>query len=170
MGEVSTGDVVRPHITSDTVRGHFNGVISVDMFNLMCGKWLGGGISRGVYVLGIDPSLVIKVETASTSFQNAMEWEVWNSLEREETTAMDWFAPCHYISECGTILIQARTAPMHKSEAPKKLPAYFTDVKIQNFGWYDGRIVAHDYGYHKFVSLGSKCNLRRADWHDDNEE
>ena len=158
-------------VTHDIVRGHFNGVVSVDMFNLMCGKWLGGGIGRGVYVLGIDPSLVIKVETTSSSFQNIMEWEVWNALElAEEEDAMAWFAPCHYISSCGTVLIQARTKPIDKSQAPEKLPSYFTDVKYQNFGWYDGRIVAHDYGYNKFVSLGSKCKLKRAQWYDDDEE
>ncbi len=163
-------NIVAPFVTHNTVKGHFDGVISTDLFNFMCGKWLGGGIGRGVYVLGIDESVVIKVETANHSFQNIMEWEVWEALELDETDAMDWFAPCHYISPCGTILIQARTKPMDKSQAPKKLPSYFTDVKYQNFGWYDGRIVAHDYGYHNFVSLGSKCKLRRADWDDDDEE
>ena len=163
-------DVIRTPVTSDNVRAHFTGIISVDLCNLMCGKWLGGGIGRGVYALGIDESLVIKIETASTSFQNIMEWETWTSLELDETDAMDWFAPCHFISPCGTILIQARTKPMDKSQAPKKLPAFFTDVKYQNFGWYEGRIVAHDYGYNKFVSLGSKCKLRRAAWDDDEEE
>lgn len=165
-----TSNIVRPPVTHNGVRGHFDGNVSIDMFNLMCGKWLGGGISRGVYVLGIDPSLVIKIETVSGSFQNVMEWETWSSLELDDGPAMDWFAPCHYISSCGTILIQARTRPIDKSQAPKKMPSYFTDVKYQNFGWYDNRIVAHDYGYHKFVSLGSKCNLKRVTWYDDDEE
>lgn len=163
-------DIIRPSVTHNTVRGQFEGVIPIDLFSLMCGKWLGGGISRGVYVLGTDPSLVIKIETANSSFQNAMEWEVWNVLERDDTDAMNWFAPCHYISPCGTILIQARTKPLDKSQAPKKVPVFFTDIKYQNFGMYDGRVVAHDYGFHKFVSLGSNCKLKCAQWYDDDEE
>ncbi len=167
---MSTNNIIRPSVTNDIVRGHFNGIVSVDLFNLMCGKWLGGGVSRGVYVLSIDQSLVIKIETTSHSFQNVSEWEIWNYLEGYDTDTMNWFAPCHYISPCGTILIQARTTPLDKSQAPKKVPAFFTDTKYQNFGMYDGRVVAHDYGYHNFVRLGSSCKLKRAQWHDDDEE
>ena len=167
---MSTENIIRPSVTDSDVRSRFNGTISVDLYQLMCGKWLGGGIGRGVYVLGVDPSLVIKVETVGRSFQNVTEWEVWDDLVRADTDAMDWFAPCHYISPCGTILIQARTTPLAKSQAPKKVPAFFTDLKYQNFGMYDGRVVAHDYGFHKFVALGSKCKLQRAQWYDDDEE
>ena len=166
---MSTNDIIRPHVTIGDVRGHFDSIVSVDLYQLMCGKWLGGGIGRGVYVLGVDPSLVIKIETVSRSFQNVTEWEVWNDLERGDYEAMDWFAPCHYISPCGTILIQARTTPLDKSQAAKRVPAFFTDLKYQNFGMYDGRVVAHDYGYHKFVELGLNSKMRRAQWYDDEE-
>ncbi len=160
----------RPAITPDGVISHFNGPIAGDFFRAMTGKWLGGGIGRGVYVLGTDPSLVVKIETASYSFQNAAEWEIWCDLEHSDSKARKWFAPCHYVSPCGMVLIQSRTRPIDKSRFPKKMPGYFTDLKYQNFGEYDGRIVAHDYGFHRFVHLGSKAKLREAEWRDGEEE
>ncbi len=161
--------IKRPFVTSDRVTSHFSGTIAEDFFGVMTGEWLGGGIGRGVYVLGTDPSLVIKIETASRSFQNIAEWEVWNDLDRLDSKAMKWFAPCHYISPCGIVLIQARTRPADKRRFPKKMPAYFTDLKYQNFGMLDGRLVAHDYGFHRFVKLGLTASMRIVEWYDDEE-
>ena len=159
----------RPPATAEGVAGHFQGVVATDFFHVMTGKWLGGGVGRGVFALGTDPSLVVKIETASYSFQNAMEWEVWSALENSDSDAGKWFAPCHYISPCGMVLIQARTRPIDKSRFPKKMPSFFTDLKYQNFGEYDGRIVAHDYGYNRFVHLGATARMRNAAWRDDEE-
>ena len=156
-----------PSVTSDGVSNHFNGAIARDFFNVMAGKWLGGGIGRGVYVLGTDPSLVVKIETANHSFQNVSEWGVWEELEATDNKVLKWFAPCHYISPCGMILIQARTRPLDKSRFPDKMPSFFTDLKYQNFGMFDGRIVAHDYGYTRLVYLGSTARMRIANWQDD---
>lgn len=166
---MSGNTVRRPPATAEGVSGHFSGLISLDFFRVMTGKWLGGGIGRGVYVLGTDPSLVVKIETASYSFQNAMEWEVWCELEHSDNNASQWFAPCHYISPCGMVLIQSRTKPIDKSRFPQKMPSYFTDLKYQNFGEYDGRIVAHDYGFHRFIHLGATARMRNAAWRDDEE-
>ncbi len=166
-----TGATIRrPPATEDGVAGHFTGIISLDFFRAMTGKWLGGGVGRGVFVLGTDPSLVVKIETASYSFQNAAEWEVWCDLQNSDTDADQWFAPCHSISPCGIVLIQSRTQPLDKSRFPEKMPSFFTDLKYQNFGEYDGRIVAHDYGYNRFVHLGATARMRNAAWRDDEEE
>ena len=159
----------RASVTSDEVISQFTGTIARDFFELMSGKWLGGGVGRGVFVLGTDPSLVVKIETASHSFQNISEWGVWCDLENEDNPARKWFAPCHYISPCGIVLVQARTRPIEKSRFPEKMPSYFTDLKYQNFGLFEGRIVAHDYGFHRFVSLGATARMRVADWRDDEE-
>lgn len=80
--------IKRPSITRDGVENHFRGIVAKDFFLAMTGDWLGGGIGRGVYVLGTDPSLVVKIETASHSFQNVAEWEVWNQLEASDRKAM----------------------------------------------------------------------------------
>ena len=162
--------VNRPEVTHATVSNHFTGAIARDFFNVMAGKWLGGGIGRGVYVLGTDPSLVVKIETANHSFQNVSEWGVWEELEATDNKVLKWFAPCHYISPCGMILIQARTRPLDKSRFPDKMPSFFTDLKYQNFGMFDGRVGAHDYGYNRFIRLGATDRMRIANWRDDDEE
>lgn len=164
-----SGTVRAPYVTSDSVSNHFTGAIAKDFFNLMAGKWLGGGIGRGVYVLGTDPSMVVKIETASHSFQNVAEWAIWDVVNAAKPLVRKWFAPCHYISPCGMILIQARTRPMDKSQFPKRMPAYFTDLKYQNFGMLDGHIVAHDYGYSRFIHMGLNASMRDVTWRDDEE-
>lgn len=165
-----TNTVRGPYVTADRVTSHFIGTIAQDFFALMTGEWLGGGIGRGVYVLGTDPSLVVKIETASHSFQNVAEWEVWDAVSEAKPSVSKWFAPCHYISPCGIVLIQARTKPADKSLFPKRMPAYFTDLKYQNFGMLDGQLVAHDYGYNRFIHLGLTASLREVTWRDDAEE
>ncbi len=167
---MSTETFRRPSVTAAGVSNHFSGTIAQDFFGLMTGEWLGGGIGRGVYVLGTDPTMVVKIETASHSFQNVAEWDVWSEITRGGHKAKKWFAPCYYISPCGIILIQARTRPTDKSRFPKKMPAYFTDLKYQNFGMLDGHLVAHDYGYNRFVHLGLTASLREVTWRDDEEE
>lgn len=149
---------------------HFTDTIALDFFRVMTGKWLGGGIGRGVYVHGTDPNLVIKIENQSYSFQNISEWEVWGDLnDMDSDHARKWFAPCHYISPCGVVLIQARTWPLDKARFPDKMPNFFTDLKYQNFGMFEGRLVSHDYGFHRFISLGATARMRIADWRDDEE-
>ena len=162
--------VSRMPVTDDGVAGHFSGPVARDFFSIMAGKWLGGGVGRGVYVLNTDSSLVVKIETASYSFQNVAEWEAWGDLnDMAGDSASKWFAPCYYISPCGAVLIQARTRPLDRSLFPKKMPSFFTDLKYQNFGTFEGRVVAHDYGYHRFVPLGATARMRNADWRDDEE-
>ena len=158
-----------PPVADSGVGSHFDGVVAIDFFRIMTGKWLGGGVGRGVYVLGTDPSLVVKIETRSRSFQNVAEWQVWDEV-RENDDAGKWFAPCHYISPCGVVMIQSRTKPLDKSRFPDKMPSFFTDLKYQNFGIFDGRVVAHDYGFHRFIYLGSTARMRVAEWRDDEEE
>ena len=166
-----SGDTIRrPYVTAERVTTNFTNIIAQDFFGVMTGEWLGGGVGRGVYVLGTDPSMVVKIETAGHSFQNIAEWDVWTEIERGDNKARKWFAPCYYISPCGIVLIQARTRPADKSRLPKKMPAYFTDLHHRNFGMLDGRLVAHDYGYNRFIHLGLSASLREVTWRDDDEE
>jgi hypothetical protein len=39
-----------------------------------------------------------------------------------------------------------QTTPIRQEELPTDLPPWMTDVKKENFGWLNGKIVLHDYG------------------------
>ena len=117
---------------------------------LFLGDRIGGGIGREVYAYALNPDWVVKVCDKSGDFQNVMEWETWRYAVGRP--AEKWLAPCHHISFSGSILIQSRTTPVKK--LPKRLPDFFTDLKAENFGMLDGRIVAHDYGLSRLLPDG----------------
>ncbi len=148
---------------ADNSRGYFtqNGV-SADFFDLMCGERLGGGVARDVYVSRLDPDLVVKIEHTSGTFQNQMEWRVWENLSHDKD-ARKWLAPCVHISPCGSVLVQRRTAPLRRAEMArhKQLPKFLTDVKMSNFGILGGKLVCHDYG---IVRWSYDTGLRKAVW------
>jgi len=123
-----------------------------DLARLVCGKFLSSGISRVVYEYTLDPTKVVKIETSAGFFQNVLEWEVWQNVR--DTRWAKWFAPVHYISDNGSVLIQSRTVPAQKRDIPKQLPDFFTDLKLENFGLLDGRFVAHDYGFNLLLFNG----------------
>lgn len=132
-----------------------------DLVRMICGDYLGGGVARRVFAHGLDPRLVVKVEVQSCSFQNIAEWHAWEDVQH--TKWADWFAPCHYISPCGTVLLQSRTKPAGRAFIyPKRLPNFFTDLKPANVGLLKGRLVVHDYGLNLLASLGlSGARMRR---------
>lgn len=119
---------------------HFHELLSV-----VRGDKLGEGVARKVYAVLLNDSLVIKVESASRSFQNVAEWEVWDWV-KSDTSLARWFAPCRNISACGLYLIQDRCEPIRDSERPKTLPAFLCDLKRENFGLLNGKVVCCDYG------------------------
>ena len=116
-----------------------------ELFAIACGKKLGQGFARSVYVLSANDDYVIKVETRAQSFQNVSEWETW-SWVKEHPALAKWFAPCTDISPSGAFLVKRRVTPLRPRERPKKLPAFLCDLKIENFGLYKGRVVCCDYG------------------------
>lgn len=117
-----------------------------DLGYLFVGDVIGSGMSRTVYEFNIDPTKVVKIETARQRFQNVMEWELWNEC-RECPALAKYLAPCRYISDCGIVLIMDKTQPLRATEIPKSLPAFLTDHKVENFGLLDGKVVCHDYGF-----------------------
>lgn len=125
-------------------------VVLHDFVELFCGEKLGEGVGREVYVYALDETKVIKVETTAHSFQNITEWQVWQEVQH--TQYAKWFAPCHWISPCGIVLIQSRTQPVKKP--PEKIPNFFTDLKAENYGRLKGRFVCHDYGLNLLVANG----------------
>ncbi|WP_319764503.1 hypothetical protein [Maridesulfovibrio sp.] len=143
----------------------FGNVVSRDLLDLCVGKQLGTGMSRDVYEFGPDPSLVIKFETVAGNFQNVFEYEIWNTVKGTE--AEKWFAPVLRISDNGKCLLMKRTEALGWNEKPAKMPRFLTDLKIQNFGWLDGQLVAHDYGFSYLMEKGMKpvmVNVSKEWW------
>ena len=116
-----------------------------DMAKFLVGRHIGSGIHRDVYEYALDHTKVIKIERKH--FYNIYEYEFWCQIS-ENKEIRKWFAPIHWISNFGTILIQSKTTPLHFDQVSKlKVPDFLTDVKMDNFGWFEGRLVCHDYAF-----------------------
>lgn len=135
-----------------------------DGFNLLCGNEVATGMTRTVFECNVDKSLVVKVEKAEvrTHFQNLVEWMAWKRVAGTEFEK--WFAPVVEISPDGRLLLMKRVehAPSHM--LPDRLPAFFTDFKPSNYGFYEGRVVCCDYGSHLLHEVGMTKRVRRVDW------
>lgn len=139
------------------------GSIAADLLATLCGRHLGSGVYRKTFLSEVNKEQVVKIETESGHFCNVTEWDIWENL-KEHKVLSRWMAPVRYISPNGAILIQDRTYPVHVSQMPEKIPRLFCDTKIQNWGWYEGRIVCHDYGNHRLYNGGNIAQLVKADW------
>ena len=146
----------------------FGNSVTRDLLDICIGNKLGSGMSREVFEFGPDPSLVVKFETSGGCFQNVLEWETW--LRVKDTKAAKWFAPCVRVSEDGKVLLMQRTNPFGWDARPNRMPRFFTDLKISNYGILNGQVVAHDYGVHLLMEEGMKCQLVKADWWEEGRE
>lgn len=133
-----------------------------DWMMATCGRRLGGGIGRQVFVYDVDPRFVIKIER--NGYQNAVEWEVWQTVKG--TPYARWFAPVHMVSPYGAVLLMRRTVPAARARYPKRMPIFLGDYKYSNYGLLNGRLVAHDYGSMANFSNGLSKAMRKADWWD----
>lgn len=152
-----------------------------DIEGLFLGKPIGGGIDRNVYALKetsawgwrhkitqapeVDDEEcrhVIKVQKGHTGyFQNVAEWLLWETARA--TRLARWLAPCVAISPCGLYLIQRRVEPLRRRDLPKRMPTFLSDLKRENFGMLEGKVVCCDYGLG--VDAGAiKTKLRKARW------
>lgn len=143
-----------------------------EAFNLLCGEKIGRGMSREVFECALLPGHVVKVETNAHRFQNIMEWETWQIVQR--TAASRWFAACKWISPNGKVLIQERTRPPAPSEFVDRVPVWFTDLKRTNWGMAvtsrDSKqfLVCHDYGTSLMLQEGTITKrLKKAEWWDE---
>lgn len=125
-----------------------------DLFSLIIGDKIGSGIGRTVYENRINSDTVIKIE--EESYQNIKEWEFWQDVQYSDISK--WFAPCLSISPCGIFLVQTKCEPLPKKMYPRKLPKFMADIKYENFGYLNGKIVCFDYGtiYTKLIANTSK--------------
>lgn len=146
---------------------HLSATVKEDALDLLLGAWVGNGCARAVYEYAPDPeNYVVKLETKARSFQNVAEYELWNRVVN--TSMAKWFAPVSKISVCGIALVMRRTIPVKCiADMPKRVPAVLCDLKIQNFGLMDGRVVAHDYGFTNATDAKGvvKCLCRKVTAH-----
>jgi len=142
---------------------HFKATVEKDVFAMLCGDLLGNAASREVYDCAYDDQLVVKVENGAQSFQNILEWSLWNDAIHVPHAKI-WLAPCVKISPCGVVLIQRKTTLAKKY--PEKLPVWLSDTKRQNYGIIGGRFVCHDYGLNMVSNSGLSKRLKNVDWWD----
>lgn len=143
-------------------REHFESTLAKDVAGHIIGEHIGSGIHRDVYAWELDPKVVCKLEGGAGSFANIREYDVWQEVKN--TKFARWFAPVLAISSAGCLLLQARTTPVDIKRLPKKVPAFFTDLKASNWGRYKGRIVCHDYGLHMLLTKGLTNRMRDTNW------
>jgi len=133
-----------------------------DCFNMLCGDRIGQGVHRTVYACKIRPDLVVKVENQEMRyFANVMEDKFWTDhVHRKEVSK--WLAPIEFLSPDGRLLLMKRVRPLHETDKlPDRLPGFLTDLKRENFGWLDGRLVCVDYA---FTIPNPSIRLRKVHW------
>jgi len=133
--------------------------VNTDLILILCGEKIGSGVYRSVYEFNMNPErMVVKIEPRSTDC-NMQEYLLWDEIQGlcgNLAWVKEWFAPIQYCSPNGKVLIMQRTKQLNRPR-PKKVPAFFTDVKADNFGWIGNRFVCHDYGFiHKFIKYEKK--------------
>lgn len=118
----------------------------VGALHFFAGEHLGTGNNRAVYALKKYPEYVmkLKLETQANDFSNVKEWLIWDELCMSDLHK--WFAPCLTMNETGTVLFQKRATIGRRKDYPYRLPSFFTDLKIQNFGFIGDQFVCFDYG------------------------
>ena len=135
----------------------------LDLFNMFCGKLIGEGIHRMVFACKVRPDLVVKVEADDgyRYFANVFEQQFWDSYSDTKDIGK-WLAPCEFMSPDGRILLQKKCYPLPDSyKLPALMPAFFTDLKRDNFGLLDGRLVCVDYA---ITIMNPVAKLTKADW------
>lgn len=141
---------------------HFKTGLARDLAGMILGDYDGHGTYRSIFHHASDPSLIVKVENGRQSFSNVHEWEIWKAVR--DTKLAQWFAPCVDISPAGMVLIMRKCEPSNVRSLPDKVPAFFTDLKAENWGFYEGRPVCFDYGNHLMLERGMTTKMRKARW------
>lgn len=138
--------------------------IALGAMDLVIGEHIASGTYRDVYAHATNPDWVVKVQRDNGYFSNVLEFEIW-SLIAESKKDRKWFAPIHYMSENGKVMIQQRIRPLVDNDViPDKIPAYFTDIKRENFGFIGKQLVCCDYDYSliRFICLTTDQNKKRS--------
>lgn len=118
-----------------------------DVLDFILGRNIGEGETRTVYDFRMDPTVVVKLERPKDgfNFNNTEEWNIWHNVAHHYPQYKKFLAPCIRISNGGRLLLMKKTTPITKEKMPVKIPYFLSDVKRENWGVLDGRIVCHDY-------------------------
>ena len=141
--------------------------VITDLITSLCGEHLGTGVFREVYDYNLDDKYVIKIEPENTNC-NIIEYMIWNEVKgliNNSEWVKKWFAPVKWISPNGRILVMRKTIDCgeKKKPLPEKIPAFFWDVKLDNFGWIGNDFVCHDYGqFYNMIHYPKK--MVKAKW------
>lgn len=141
---------------------HFKTIIGLDIAGMLLGDYIGSGAFRDVFAHATSEQHVVKVEDGAGSFHNIAEWETWKAVEN--TPYAKWFAPCSHISPAGTILVMRRVEHCSELFLPKRVPAFLTDLKVENWGLLDGNPVACDYGLTLLTERALTKAMRGVKW------
>ncbi|MGH7240036.1 MAG: hypothetical protein ACREHG_08210 [Candidatus Saccharimonadales bacterium] len=128
-------------------------------------EFIANGVYRSVYSIKGSDKYVLKIEHEKgrvdkpPNHMNIMEY--MNYIEWFRGTCYEkWLAPCYVVTYDSRIMLQARVKPAAKKDMPAKLPSFFTDKKVANWGWYNGRIVCVDYS----MIVPDQNKMKRAIW------
>jgi hypothetical protein len=128
------------------------------------GQYKGHGSARSVYQCKMHPGFVVKYQH-NGRFDNVIENEIWESLCMADWWSK-WLAECVFISKTGKILVQEKVLLKEsKKDYPKKIPTFFTDIKIENYGFVGDQLKCCDYAYvlQRLTGCMNK-KMRRAAW------
>lgn len=126
------------------------------------GQRIASGTCRDVFECRLNNEFVIKVQKEYGT-QNAVEYATWE-LHKAYPKVAKWLAPVVMRSSSMRVIVQKRTVPMLK--APKKLPNFLSDRKVQNYGLIGTQVVCHDYGLGVFLSDRENIVLEDIKWWD----
>lgn len=137
-----------------------------DLQSLCFGEELGSGYSRKVFSFAPDPKMVIKYAPELPK-ENMIEYEIWQMVKHVKSIAR-WFAPVCSMSTCGIFLLMERIERPMKKDYPARVPAFFGDLKYDNFGIWRGKFVCCDYSGFVSTSLSHKWSgqMKKAKWWD----
>ena len=140
----------------------YGNISSRGALRYFCGPMVGSGLNREVYELKQDHRFVVKIQK-SVGFDNVMEWYIWNQISSCEEIAK-WFAQPLVINSVGTVLVQRRVEFRKKKDYPTRIPIFFTDLKIQNFGFIGDQLKCVDYGCLRLGYVLDYKKSRYAKW------
>lgn len=138
-----------------------NELITLEMLDMILGKYLGRGIHRKVFEYALNKRYVVKLDDSDVG-ANFLEYNVWQHIKY--TKYAKWFAPIKSISSNGIILLQEKCSKLESWEYPKKVPAFFTDTHSGNFGKLNGQPVCFDYACTLLMEKGMTNEMKKPKW------
>lgn len=139
--------------------------VASDFVTSICGKFIGSGVYRSVFEYNLDSRFVVKIEPRNTNC-NIVEHMIWDEVRglcNDMEWIKNWFAPVEWISQNGCILLMRKTTQVSNKERPEKVPKFFCDVHLNNFGWIGKNYVCHDYGQF-YNMIEYKKGFKKIKW------